>query len=192
MKKKVKNKSEKYLELIKTQYNIDMNSDNFIDIIKEEIKDSKQAFRDYFDRYIADNKRLIGLEWASAMYLFFKVEEQKCVKDITKYSNALAKYPNNFMVESILADINLRYYGDVFAAKDMFISALEMIPQDSFCHYSLGYIYHLIGIFGKSTTYYEKALEFAGDDSDCKARSYFNIAINLSLIHISEPTRQAE
>ncbi|MTK11178.1 MAG: hypothetical protein F8N39_03530 [Clostridiaceae bacterium] len=96
-----------------------------------------------------------------------------------KYNQKLLRYPPNFLIECEMSELDLRYYGNIFKARDRLLKALELRPKDAFCHHSLGLIYHYLGIPEKSIHHCKIAIENSEDSySPCetKARSLFNIA----------------
>jgi len=79
-----------------------------------------------------------------------------------------------------MAELQLRYYGNIFKARDGFLKGLELKPDDAHCHYNLGFVYHLLGVFDKSFGHYEKAVinyQNANKPEEIKARSLYNLAV---------------
>lgn len=168
-----------YLAKIKKDYEIVLTEENHKDIILEEIE-SPPSLLDHFKDYMEKNKAVLTLEWGCLMFLFIKADEEKYAPDIEKYYKLLAIYPHNSFVEIAMADLQLRYHGNLFKAKDGFLKCLELKPHDAYCHYNLGYVYHLLGVFDKSFEHYEKAVinyQTANRPKEIKARSLHNLAI---------------
>lgn len=170
---------QRYLAKIKNDYNISLTEENYKDIILKELE-SPPSLLDYFKDYMEKNKATLALEWGCLMFLFIKADEEKHVQDIEKYYKLLEKYPPNSFVETAMADLQLRYYGNVFKARDGFLKGLELKPDDAYCHYNLGLVYHLLGVFDKSFEHYEKAAinyQSANKPEEVKARSLYNLAV---------------
>lgn len=170
---------DKYVSEIRQKYNIELNEENYKQVIIDEIKATKSML-DYFNDYINNNANIVCFEWACIMFLFIKHIERRDVDGLEKYYKLLAmKYPKNYIVESYMADMELEYYGDVFKAKDRYIKALDFKPEDVDSYYNLGNIYSLLGVPEKSIEYYEKAIkncEQADRPEELKAKALYNVA----------------
>ncbi|MDI6885261.1 MAG: hypothetical protein QMD22_02730 [archaeon] len=174
-----KNSLQRYLAKIKNDYGTSLTEENYRDIILEELK-SPPSLLDYFKDFMENNKTKLTLEWGCLMFLFIKADEEKYVPDIEKYYKLLERYPHNWFIEIAMAELQLRYYGNLFKAKDGFLKGLELKPDDAHCHYNLGYVYHLLGVFDKSFEHYEKAAinyQTANRPKEIKARSLHNLAV---------------
>jgi len=168
----------RYLAKIKKEYNVVLTEENYKDIILEELE-SPPSLLDYFRDYMEKN-RANTLEWGCLMFLFIKADEEKYALDFEKYYKLLERYPPNWFSEVGLAELQLRYYGNIFKARDGFLKGLELKPDDAHCHYNLGFVYHLLGVFDKSFGHYEKAVinyQTANKPKEIKARSLYNLAI---------------
>jgi tetratricopeptide (TPR) repeat protein len=177
--RKRKNILQRYLAEIKRKYDTTLTEQNYIDMILEELE-SPPSLLDYFKAYMARHGDIITLKWGCLIFLFIKADEGKDVYAIEKYYNLLERYPLNWFTEVSMAELELKYYGNIFNAKDRFQRALELRPNDPHCYYNLGLIYHLLGVFDKSAEHYEKAViyhENANMPRELKARSLFNIAV---------------
>lgn len=170
---------DKYVLEIREKYNVELNDENYKQVILEEIKATKSLV-EYFNEYMINNTNIVSFEWACLMFLFIKHVERKDVEGLEKYYKVLSmKYPKNYIVETNMADMELEYYGNVFKAKDRYTKALDLKPGDIDCYYNLGNIYSLLGVPEKSIEYYEKAIENcnqADNPDEFKARSLYNIA----------------
>jgi len=174
------NRLQKYLAKIKSEYDTLLTEENYKDMILEELE-SPPSLLDYFKEYMTRNKDIITLEWGCLFFLFIKAEQQKDVSDIKRYYKLLEKYPVNWLTEVTMAELELRYYGNLFKARDGFRKALQLKPNDAYCHYSLGFIYYLLGVFDKSTEHYENAVihhKSANRPGEVKARSLYNLAVH--------------
>jgi len=85
----------------------------------------------------------INLEWGCLMFLFIKADAEGDVHSLERYYKLLKEYPPNYLTEFVMAKLKLRYYGNLFQAKDKFLRALELKPNDAHCYYNLGLIYNL-------------------------------------------------
>lgn len=178
MTKKRKDTLQKYLAKIKREYDVVLTEQNYKNMILEELE-YPLSLLDYFKDYMARNKDVITLNWGCLIFLFIKADQEKDVSDIERYYRLLEKYPVNWFTEVVMAELELRYYGNLFKAKDRFYRALKLRPNDAHCHYNLGLVYHLLGVFDKSAEHYEKAVihhKNANKPSEVKARSLFNLA----------------
>jgi len=179
MAKKRKNRLQKYLAKIKSEYDTLITKENYKDIILEELE-SPPSLLDYFKEYMARNKDVITLEWGCLLFLFIKAEQQKDVSEIKRYYKLLKKYPANWLTEVTMAELEFRYYGNLFKARDGFYKALQLKPNDAHCHYSLGFVYYLLGVFDKSFEHYKNAVIYhkgANMPGEIKARSLYNLAV---------------
>ena len=180
MKKKRKNTLQKYLAEIKREYEIALTKENYKDMILEELK-SPPSLLDYFRDYMARNEDIITLNWGCLIFLFINADRKKDVFDIERHYKRLEKYPANWFIEVAMAELEFKYYGHLFKAKDRFHGALELKPNDAHCHYSLGFVYYLLGVFDKSTEHYGKSVihyKNANNPREIKARSLFNLAVH--------------
>lgn len=169
----------RYLTKIKKDYDVVLTEENYKDIIQEELE-SPPSLLDYFNDYMEKNKATLTLEWGCLMFLFIKADREKYAPDIEKYYKLLERYPPNSFVETAMADLQLRYYGNLFKAKEGFLTGLELKPDAAYCHYNLGLVYHLLGVFDKSFEHYEKAAinyQTANKPKEVKARSLYNLAV---------------
>ncbi len=190
--KRKKNTLQSYLTKIHTQYDIILTEQNYQDIILEEL-DSPPALLNYFKDYMEKNKEIITLEWGCLMFLFIRVNGEQFVPDIEKYYNRLKQYPPNYFTELMTGELELRYYGNVFKAKDKFLLALELKPNDAHSNYNLGFVYSLLGVFDKSKQYYEDVIincQTSPTPKEIKARSLYNIAVYK--INIDENYKEAK
>ena len=170
---------QRYLAKIKKDYNISLTEENYKDKILKELE-SPPSLLDYFRDYMEKNKAKLTLGWGCLMFLFIKADEEKDVQDIEKYYKLLQTYPPNWFTEVGLAELQLRYYGNIFKARDGFLKGLELRPDDAHCHYNLGFVYHLLGVFDKSFGHYEKTVinyQNANKPKEIKARSLHNLAV---------------
>ncbi len=170
---------QRYLAKIKKDYNVVLTEENYKNIILEELE-SPPSLLDYFRDYMEKNKAKITLEWGCLMFLFIKADEEKYAPDIEKYYRLLETYTPNWFTEVGLAELQLRYYGNIFKARDGFLKGLELKPDDAHCHYNLGFVYHLLGVSDKSFEHYEKAVinyQTANKPKEIKARSLYNLAV---------------
>lgn len=170
---------QRYLAKIKKDYDVSLTEENYKDMILEELE-SPPSLLDYFRDYMEKNKATLTLEWGCLMFLFIKADEEKYAPDIVKYYKLLETYPPNWFTEVGLAELQLRYYGNIFKARDGFLKCLELKPDDAHCHYNLGLVYHLLGVFDKSFEYYKKAVinyQTANKPKEIKARSLYNLAV---------------
>lgn len=180
MTKRRKNRLQKYLAKIKSEYDTLLTEENYKDMILEELE-SPPSLLDYFKEYVARNKDVTTLEWGCLFFLFIKADQQKDVSDIERYYKLLEEYPVNWLAEVTMAELELRYYGNLFKARDGFRKALQLKPNDAHCHYSLGFIYHLLGVPDKSVEHYENAVihhKSANRSGEIKARSLYNLAVH--------------
>jgi len=167
---------QRYLAKIREEFDVVLTEENYKDVILEEVE-SPPALLDYLRAYMEKNEST--LEWGCLMFLFIKVEEEKDVPDIERYYKLLARYPPNRFIEVGMAELQLRYYGDIFKARDGFFKGLELRHNDAHSHYNLGFVYHLLGMFDKSVEHYEKAVtnhQTANKPEELKARSLYNLA----------------
>jgi tetratricopeptide (TPR) repeat protein len=170
---------QRYLAKIKKDHNISLTEENYKDIILKELE-SPPSLLDYFRDYMEKNKAKLTLEWGCLLFLFIKADEEKYVPDIEKYYKLLERYPPNCFIVIAMAELQLRYYGNIFKARDGFLKGLELKPDDAHCHYTLGFVYHLLGVFDKSFEHYEKAVinyQNANKPKEIKARSLYNLAV---------------
>jgi len=179
MTKKRKNTLQRYLAKIKRKYDVVLTEQNYKDMILEELK-SPPSLLDYFKDYMAGNEDIITLEWGCLFFLFMKANQEKDVSRIERYYKLLKKYPLNWFTEVRVAKLELRYYGNLFKAKDRFYRALKLKPNDAYCHYNLGLVYYLLGVFEKSVEHYKNAVihhKNAYNPGELKARSLFDLAV---------------
>ncbi|OFI05342.1 hypothetical protein CLOACE_17900 [Clostridium acetireducens DSM 10703] len=165
---------------IKQNYGIDINEKNCSNIISMEFAKNKSS-KEYLDNYINTYVKGNELEWACYMYLFSKAVEKRSVEKTEKYYKKLKKYEDNYYTESIMGDILLRYYGDLFKAKDKFLNALKLKKEDLSCCYNLGVLYYLLGMFDKSEYYYQLVVdnnkETYNENFNLKGKALYNIAV---------------
>ena len=169
---------QRYLAKIRKDFDLVLTEENYKDIILEELE-SPPSLLDYFRDYMEKN-RANTLEWGCLMFLFIKADEEKHAPDIEKYYKLLEIYPPNGVIEIAMAELQLRYYGNIFKARDGFLKGLELKPDDAHSHYNLGFVYHLLGVFDKSFEHYEKAVinyQNANKPKEIKARSLYNLAV---------------
>lgn len=174
-----KNSLKRHLAKINRKYGVSLNEQNYRDVILKELE-SPPSLLDYFKRYMERNRDAVTLEWGCLMFLFMKADEEKRVPDIKRYYKLLQRYPANWLTEVSMAELEWRYYGALFKSKDRFYKALELKPNDAHCHYSLGAIYYLLGLFEKSVEHFKNAVTYhknANNPSEVKARSLYNIAV---------------
>jgi tetratricopeptide (TPR) repeat protein len=168
---------QRYLAKIGKEFDVVLTEENYKEVIREEVE-SPPALLDYLRDYMEKNEPT--LEWGCLMFLFMKADEEKYVPDIESYYKLLARYPPNWFIEVGMAELELRYYGNIFKARDGFFKGLELRPNNAHCHYNLGFIYHLLGVFNKSFEHYEKAVinhQTANNPKELKARSLYNLAV---------------
>lgn len=180
MTKKKKNKLQNYLAEIKRKHGIDLTEQNYQNMILQELE-SPTSLLDYFKDYMERNEEVTTLEWGCLIFLFIKTDQDENFSEIEKYYKLLRKYPANSFTELIMADLELRYYGNLFKAKDKYYKALELKPNDAHCHYNLGFIYYLLGMFDRAAGQYEKAIihyNSANNPEELKARSLYNLAVH--------------
>ncbi len=174
-----KNKTlQKYLRNLEEEYDIILTEENYEQVILKELGEP-ESLLDYFRDYMKTNKDILSIEWACLMVLVILAYDDMYVPDIEKYYKLLKKYPANGYIEHIMGEIYLRYYGNLFKARDKFEVTLNLRQKDPHSHYELGFLYHLLGIFNKSCEHYEKAIlyaEYGNLPNEIKARSLYNIA----------------
>ncbi|MBU5484917.1 hypothetical protein KQI86_11275 [Clostridium sp. MSJ-11] len=173
-----KSELKEYAKIINEKYGVNINDDNYADILLRELSYSAYL-SEYFKEYINENKEKLSLEWAHLMFLFIHSVKEKNATSVVEYSKKLRGYVDNYYVEYILGDIDLMFYGDVFKSKDRFIKALTLRENDANAYYSLGFIYNLLGVFDKSLEYYNKAIYYYDNSTnpkDIKLKSLYNVA----------------
>jgi len=166
-----------YLAKLRKEFDVVLTEENYKDLILEEVG-SPPALLDYLRDYMEKNEPT--LEWGCLMFLFIRADEEKYVPDIERYYKLLERYPPNCFIEVGMAELQLRYYGDIFKARNGFFKGLELRPDDAYCHYNLGFIHHLLGVFDKSCAHYEKAIinhQIANKPKELKARALYNLAV---------------
>lgn len=169
---------KKFQQIVQEEYNTNINEENYIEVILKEVEENT-SLCNYFKQYIDTNKDKINVLWALEMFLFVRASEKKDVEEVENYSKRLKIYADNYYVEYVLADMSLRYYGNLFESKEKFLKALSLKENDPMAHYNLGYIYNLLGMFEKSLENYEKASVFsedAPDGKDLKVKALYNMA----------------
>jgi tetratricopeptide (TPR) repeat protein len=142
---------QRYLVKIGKDFNVVVTEENYKDVILKELE-TPPSLLDYLRDYMEKNE--LTLEWGCLMFLFIRADEEKYVPDIESYYKLLARYPPNWFIEVGMAELELRYYGNIFKARDGFFKGLELRPDNARCHYNLGFIYHLLGVFNKSFEHY--------------------------------------
>jgi len=180
MAKKKKNRLRRYLAKVKREYDVVLTEQNYKDMILEELK-FPPCLLDYFKDYMASDEDVITLEWGCLFFLFMKAAQGKDVSNIKRYCKLLKKYPPTWFTEVAIAELELRYYVNLFKAKDRFQKALELKPNDAHCYYHLGFVYFLLGVFDKAAEHYENAVihhKNANNPSELKARSLYNLAVH--------------
>ena len=190
MVKKKKNRLERLLAKIEREYNIPLNEGNYQTRILEALE-SPPPLLDYFREYMKGDQ--ITLEWGCLILLFIKANAERDVSDMERYYRFLKNYPANYLTEFTMADLELKYYGNLFKARDKLFKALELKPNDANCYYSLGLIYNLLGTFCKSIEHYENAVlhsQSSNTPAELKARSLYNIAA--MKINLGQNFRDAE
>ncbi len=88
-----------------------LDRNNYQDVLLKEIY-SPQVLVDYFRQYIQEHE--VATEWAALMMLLLKAENEKNIAKVEKYYAELQKYPDNYLVEIIKAELELRFYGYIF------------------------------------------------------------------------------
>jgi len=165
------------LAKIKRDYGITLNEGNYQAIILEEL-DSPPSLLDYFRKYM--KKGEITLEWGCLMFLLIKADIEGDVQAVERSCKSLKKYPANYFIEFVMAELELQYYGNIFEAKDKLFKALELKSDDGTCYHNLGLIYSLPGAFNKALGHYEKAVLYSRDSiepSELKASSLYDMAV---------------
>jgi len=170
------------LARIKNGYDVTLNEENYRAIILEKLQ-SPPSLLDYFREYM--NSDAITLEWGCLMFLFIEADADGDVHSLERYYNFLREYPPNYLLEAAMAHLEFRYYGKFFKAKEGFLRALGLKPNDAHCYYNLGLLYNLLGVFDKSISSYESAALYSQNSdkpAELRARSLYNIAaIKLNL-----------
>lgn len=172
-------KQKKYTQIIKRQYNLEFREDNYKKIILKQFSDDRATYN-YFKRFMDDVDHNVDILWAKLNFLFIMSVKERDVEQVKRYYKLLNIYPKNFYNESIMADIYLRYYGDIFKAKDKYFNAIELKNNDYNAYYNLGYVYHLLGIFEKAAEYYELCAKNCTRSKSAlliKAKSLYNVAV---------------
>ncbi|MDU6878879.1 tetratricopeptide repeat protein [Clostridium tepidum] len=174
-----KNLSRKYEKLLLDNYKQSIDDSNCKNLILEEIKGHKAIHR-YLKEYIKNNKEILDLNWGKQMLLFIISFNEKDLELAEQCYKALKKYPDNYFIESVMADIDLRFYGDLFKARDKYLNALSLYDRDALVYYNLGLIYYLLGMFKKSIDFYNKSLNYINkmDNKEfIKSKCLYNIAV---------------
>jgi len=179
MAKKKKSQLLKYLTDIEKKSGVQLTEDNYKQQILKRLE-SPPDLLNYFTNYMAVNESKLGLKWGCLMYLFIRADNRRDVTEILRYYNSLRNYPLNYFTEVTIGELELRFKGKLLAAKDKYLLALELKPNDAYTCYELGFTYFLLGAFKKSIYYYEQAAENyenAAFPNDLRARALFNIAV---------------
>lgn len=174
-----KNLNKKYEKLLLENYGQKIDHSNYTDLILEGISGHKAIYR-YLKNYMKNNKELLDLNWAKQMLLFIIAFNDKNLELAHECDKALKKYPDNYFVEAVMADISLRFYGDLFKARDKYLKALSLYDRDALVYYNLGLIYYLLGMFEKSMEFYNKSLDYINkmDNKEfIKSKCLYNIAV---------------
>ncbi len=119
-----KHLSRKYEKLLLDNYRQNIDDSNYKELILEGISGHKAIHR-YLKEYIKDNKEILDLNWGKQMLLFIVSFNEKDLELAEQCYKALKKYPDNYFTESVMADIDLRFYGDLFKARDKYLNALS-------------------------------------------------------------------
>jgi len=122
----------RYLAKIKKDYNVVLTEENYKDIILEELE-SPPSLLDYFRDYMEKNKAKITLEWGCLMFLFIKADEEKYAPDIEKYYRLLETYTPNWFTEVGLAELQLRYYGNVSISESLYFLLCIIMALHNAC-----------------------------------------------------------
>lgn len=169
---------KKFQQIVQEEYNTDINEENYIEVILKEVEKNTSLYN-YFKQYIDNNKDNLNVLWALEMLLFIRASEKKDVEEVENYSKRLKIYADNYYIEYVLADMGLRYYGNLFESKERFLKALALKGNDPMAHYNLGYIYNLLGMFDKSLENYQKSSFFSDDapnGEELKVKALYNMA----------------
>ncbi|EJO5349238.1 hypothetical protein NRP93_003404 [Clostridium botulinum] len=174
-----KNLNKKHEKILLDNYKQTIDESNYKDLILEEIKTHKAIHR-YLKDYIKSNKEVLDLNWGKEMLLFIYSFNEKDLEMAEAFYKALKRYPENYFTESVIADIDLRFYGDLFKARDKYLKALSLYDRDGLVYYNLGLIYYLLGMFQKSMDFYNKSLNYINkmDNKEfIKSKCLYNIAV---------------
>ncbi|CBZ02260.1 hypothetical protein EXN25_00085 [Clostridium botulinum] len=174
-----KNLSRKYEKFLLDNYRRNIDNSNYKDLILEGISSHKAIHR-YLKDYIKNNKEVLDLNWGKQMLLFIISFNEKDLELAEICYKSLKKYPDNYFTESVMADINLRFYGNLFKARDKYLNALNLYDRDALVYYNLGLIYYLLGMFKKSMDFYNKSLNYINkmDNKEfIKSKCLYNIAV---------------
>ncbi|MBM7871052.1 tetratricopeptide (TPR) repeat protein [Clostridium pascui] len=169
---------KKFQQMVQEEYNTNINEENYIESILKEVE-KNTSLHNYFKQYIEENKDKLDVLWALEMFLFIRASEKKDVEAVENYSKRLKIYADNYYTEYVLADMGLRYYGNIFESKERFLKSLELKKNDSMSYYNLGYIYNLLGMFDKSLENYQKSSFFsdeAPNGEELKVKALYNMA----------------
>lgn len=169
---------KKFQQIAEEEYNTNINEENYIEVILKEVEKNTSLYN-YFKQYINDNKDKLNVLWSLEMFLFIRASEKKDVEEVENYSKRLKIYADNYYIEYVLADMGLRYYGNLFESKEKFLKALALKENDPMAYYNLGYIYNLLGMFDKSLENYQKSSFFSDDapnGKELKVKALYNMA----------------
>ncbi|WP_251861242.1 hypothetical protein [Clostridium sp. Marseille-Q2269] len=175
-----KNLNKKYEKLLLDNYRETIDDSNYKELILDKMETHKAIHR-YLKDYIKSNEEYLDLNWGKQMLLFIYSFNSKNLELTENFYKALKKYPDNYFIECVMADIDLRFYGNLFKARDKYLKALSLYDRDALVYYNLGLIYNLLGMFEKSMDFYNKSLNYINkmDNKEfIKSKCLYNIAVS--------------
>jgi len=137
---------------------------------------SDEVEREALNRYIARYEQKLGAAWARDLLrleVFFRANDPLAI--VTHYKRALRAYPRCALVEVWVGAHLLRYSGELWLAREMYLNAARELPTFAKPFYELGFIQYLLGDFAGALEYFDQAAaRVTDDDRELAARVFYN------------------
>ncbi|MFQ6057665.1 MAG: tetratricopeptide repeat protein [Anaerolineae bacterium] len=162
-------------EIARTLEREGITAENWQEKAKETIVEPR-ALAENFAAYVDANADKLGPKWAALLMTFQDYLWEDAERVVALYEQGLAAYPPCHFVEANMGDVYFQYFGQINRAKRHYKAAAALGPDLALAHYSLGQVYHLLGIFDRAEAEFELAAQCAGEDeNEVAARSLYNV-----------------
>lgn len=147
-----------------------LTEENWDEVVSDQLHEPPK-WVDYLEDYLDAHSEGLGPRWAALFLLFLEATERDDEAARQLYQE-LAAYPPCAYVESRIGEMYWQGRGDLYAARRHYTRAVQLSPHLAVCHYVLGQIYFLLGLFDKALAEFERGKEAPLEqDPEAVARS---------------------
>lgn len=169
---------------------VKIDNDNWREMAVKDLDSDDKAIR-YLEKYIVENRSVLGSDWAKNFRKFFFLWYDGEYKEYASvYYNILVNYPNNYFVEQAMGEYYYKVKLKLLCAREHFKKAEVLLPEISKPKAQLGMVYNELGDNEKAYRYFDEAYNHSGDEQIAVKEIQSQSLLNMGVILIQSDKRK--